>query len=171
MGKKVLVIEGDMRRRIFGNFSSTTSEQGFVSVVKEKISLEDAVTYNPDLGADILHAEPSDTNPADLFASAGFLKLITQLRAKYDFIVIDSPPLLVVPDARILAKHVDAMLLVVKWNTTTKTMVQESLRELEKVGLEQPGLILNQINFKKMQSYGYGGRYGSYKSYQGYYNT
>lgn len=171
MGKKVIVIEGDMRRKIFGNFSKSTAEHGFASVLSGKVTLEDAIIHNPDLGADVLHADSSKTNPADLFASQEFFDLMANLRAQYDFIIIDTPPLLVVPDARILVKHVDAMLLVVKWNSTTKSMVRDSLRDLEKVGMHHPGLVLNQINFKKMQGYGYGGRYGNYQNYQGYYNT
>lgn len=171
MGKKVLVIEGDMRRRIFSSFSETTSPHGFASVASGSVDLKDAVKYNPEVGADILHAEESKINPADIFSSPGFGNLLIRIREDYDFIVIDTPPILVVPDARILAKQVDSMLVVVKWDSTTKEMVSETLRELRKVGIQRPSLVLNQINFKKMQGYGYGGQYGNYKNYNNYYNT
>ena len=91
---------------------------------------------------------------------------------EFDYIIIDTPPVLVVPDARIIAKHADAVLFGVKWDATSKTQVQDALRMFESVGQKVSGLVLGQISPDGMKRYGYGGRYGSYAAYGAkYYNN
>lgn len=72
---------------------------------------------------------------------------------------------MVVPDARIIAQHVDAILYSVKWDSTSKRQVDEGLRSFETVNLKVTGLILSQINGRKMARYGYGDSYGAYGKY------
>jgi len=96
--------------------------------------------------------------------------IIKEARTQYDIIVIDTPPVLVVPDARVIAQSVDAILFAVKWDSTSKTQVEEGLRMFETVNLKVSGLVLNQISPKGMKRYGYGGKYGAYSAYgKGYY--
>ena len=171
LGKRVLLIEGDIRRRVFGQYLKTDQKQGLVAVIKGEAKLADCVINDPRVKADILIGEETKMNAADLFSSAKFAEFMAMAREHYDIIIIDTPPVLVVPDARIIAKHADAVLFAVKWDTTSKTQVQESLRMFESVGQKVTGLVLGQISPEGMKRYGYGGRYGSYAAYGSKYYT
>lgn len=162
MGKKVLVIEGDIRRRVFGAYFENLPESGLTSVLSGARKLEDAIVRHPDFGADILVGDKAGSNAADLFSSEKFGYLISALRAQYDAIIIDTPPLLVVPDARIIAQQADAVLLNVKWDATSKTVVDDALRLFRNANVKVTGLILSQISPKGMKGYGYGARFYAY---------
>lgn len=104
-------------------------------------------------------------NAADIFSSESFSKLVTEARNNYDYIIIDTPPVLVVPDARIIVQNCDALLFVVKWNKTSTLQIQEGLRMLDSPNSRISGVILSQIDPKGMRHYGYGDQYGAYASY------
>ena len=165
MGKKVLLIEGDIRRRVFSEYFDIKGKSGLLSVLSGAKALADVVTHEPSLGADILVGEKSSINAADVFSSDRFRDFLTDLRASYDYIIIDTPPVLAVPDARVIGQSVDAIIYTVKWDSTTHRMVREGLKSFESVNLKPAGLVLGQISGKGMKRYGYGDTYGSYSSY------
>lgn len=165
LGKKVLLIEGDIRRRTFAEYFANIPEKGLVSVMSGDISLEDALVKDDMLQASILAGEISSINAADLFASDKFRNLIARVRNEFDIVIIDTPPVLVVPDARIIAESVDAVLFSVKWDHTSKSQLTEALRMFHSSGQRPSGLVLSQINAKRMKVYGYGGQYGAYAAY------
>lgn len=108
-------------------------------------------------------------NAADLFESRRFGDLITRLRDTYDHIIIDSPPVLAVPDARVLSRYADATIFAVRWDYTTRTQVRQGLEMLNSVGHPADGTVLTQVDQRKMKRYGYDGQYG-YDGYSsGYY--
>lgn len=168
MGEKVLLLECDIRRRVFKDYFEIKSDKGFVSVLSDDLTLDDVIIESKLLNADILPGENSSVNAADLFSSEKFTSMLKELRKKYDRIIIDTPPVLAVPDARVVGQSVDAIIYTVKWDSTTHIQVLEGLKSLESVNLKVSGLVLGQINKRGMQRYGYGGGYGSY---QGYYNN
>lgn len=75
------------------------------------------------------------------------------------------PPVLAVPDARVIGQSVDTIVYSVKWDSTSHSQVLEGLRLLESVNLKVSGLALSQIDNRKMKRYGYGYNYGNYKGY------
>ena len=165
LGKKVLLVEGDIRRRVFSQYFDIKGDQGLLAVLSGKATLEEAVVFNDELGADILFGEASTTNAADVFSSKKFAAFLNKARETYDAIIIDTPPVLVVPDARVIGQSVDAIIYTVKWDSTTRTQVREGLRMFETVNVKVTGLVLGQIDSKGMKRYGYGGEYGAYGSY------
>ena len=165
MGKKVLLIEGDMRRRIFAEYFEIRDRKGLMSVLSGESPFEAAVIHEPSLQADLLVAEKTSTNAADVFSSDRFRSFLTELREQYDYIIIDTPPVLAVPDARVIGQWVDAILYTVKWDSTSQRQVREGLRSFEGVNLRVSGLVLAQISAKGMKRYGYGDSYGAYDSY------
>jgi capsular exopolysaccharide synthesis family protein len=171
LGKRVLLVEGDIRRRTFAQYFTQESPYGLVSVVLGDVSIDQATFHDPDVGADILMGEKSSTNAADLYTSEKFHNFIETARAEYDFIIIDTPPVMVVPDARVIGAAVDAILYVVNWDRTRRNQVADGLRQFSSVGVPVSGLVLSKIDAKQMKRYGYGGRYGAYASYgSGYYD-
>lgn len=172
MGKSVLLIEGDVRRRVFSQYMNRGDARGLVTVLAEGVPLQDVVLKDEKLGCDVLLADKSTENAADLFSSQRFSDLIKTARDSYDHIIIDTPPVLVVPDARIIAQNTDAIVFVVHWDKTIKPAVIDALREFESVNAQVSGLVLNQVNVKGMRRYGYGDKYGAYASYGAkYYNN
>ncbi|AWI86716.1 chain-length determining protein (plasmid) [Alloyangia pacifica] len=165
MGKKVLLIEGDIRRRVFGQYLTTEQTDGVVSVLTGAKSFDEVVTHDELVGADVLLGDKGQSNAADIFSSVRFAELLKDLRSRYDIIIVDTPPVLVVPDARVIAQHVDATVFVVKWDQTQREQVIGALREFESVGKPVSGLVLNQISPRGMKRYGYGNNYGPYSAY------
>lgn len=168
MGRKVLLIEGDIRRRVLTQYLDATEQSGLLALLNGDKALDECLLYSDDIGGDVLMAEQSSAvNAADLFSSISFKNLVQELRQRYDTIIIDTPPVLVVPDARIIAQHVDAMLFVVAWDQTSKGQVEAGLQmfSTSSDGTVVKGLALNKINPRGMRSYGYGDRYGAYSTY------
>ena len=86
--------------------------------------------------------------------------------------IIDTPPVLVVPDARVIGQSVDAIIFTVAWDRTSKSQITESIRQFSTANLNLTGLVLSQVDPKGMRRYGYGGRYGAYAAYgEGYYDA
>ena len=168
LGKTVLLIEGDLRKRIFAEYFDIKDKKGLLSVLSADTKLEDAVVHEPSLNADVLIGEKSTTNPADIFSSKRFGEFLAGLRKQYDYIIIDTAPVNLVPDARVIGQSVDAVMYTVKWDSTTHRQVQDGLRALENVNVRVAGLVLGQIDARQMKRYGYGDSYGSYG---GYYNN
>ena len=133
--------------------------------------VEEAVYRHPGLDADILMGDKSSINAADLFSSDAFGAFVAAMRERYDMVIIDTPPVLVVPDARIIARAADAVLFTVRWDRTSRPQVEDALRLFESVGQKVTGLILSQISPSGMKRYGYGGKYGSYSAYGSRYYT
>lgn len=173
LDKKVLLIEGDIRRRTLNAYFTVEEGQGSVlSVLSGKMTLAEAARPAQEMPIDVLMGEPSSVNAADVFSSEPFRRLIAAAREAYDYVIIDSPPVLVVPDARVIAQHVDALLYSVKWDSTMRSQVVEGLKQFRSVNIDVAGLVLSQIDAKGMQRYGHGGKYGAYGRYgQEYYEA
>lgn len=170
LGKRVLLIEGDIRRRTLDEyFEQKGSKHGLLSVISGEIPLRDAVVEHDRLGADVLMGQKSNMNAADVFSSDKFKQFIKTARGSYDYVIIDTPPVLVVPDARVIGHHCDAIMYTVKWDSTSKAQVRAALTEMRAVNLDVSGLVLSQIDVKGMKKYGYGDRNGAYGTYGGGY--
>jgi capsular exopolysaccharide synthesis family protein len=171
MGKKVLLIEGDIRRRTFKRYFEAPHGNGLVSVLSGDVSLAEAAWLSESMG-DVLFGEKSLVNAADIFSSQAFPRLLDEARKLYDVILIDTPPVLVVPDTRIIAQHADAVVFIVRWDNTSETQVQDALHMLDTTNARVAGLVLSPIDPKGMRRYGYGERYGAYAAYgKKYYNS
>lgn len=165
LGKKVLLIEGDVRKRIFAEYFQIKDADGLMSVLEGRLPLKDVVKHEPTLKADVLMSEKPTNNAADIFSSQAFSALLKQARQDYDYIVIDTPPVLAVPDARIIGRQVDTTLYTVRWDHTTQRQVIQGLKELAQVKVPIAGLVLSQIDQKRLKRYGYGDQSNAYTGY------
>ncbi len=169
MGRRVLLIEGDVRRRVMSGYFDVKPEGGMISVLTGQRGFSQTVVHDKKVGIDVLFGEETKANAADIFASARFAELVAEARKHYDHVIIDTPPVLVVPDARIIAQHVDAGIFVVRWDSTSRKLVSEALGMFESVNVQISGLVLNNIDLRGMKRYGYGYGYGAYG--RGYYTS
>lgn len=165
LGAKVLLIEGDLRRRVLDEYFGHDQKHGFLSVISGDIPLEKAIVHDATLQADILYGEPTKINAADLFSSNTFAEFIKGLREQYDHIIIDTPPVLAVPDARVIGQLVDAVIYTVKWDSTPHRQVLDGLKSLDRVNVRVSGLVLSQIDGSKLKRYGYSDSSVDYSGY------
>ncbi len=171
----VIFLDCDLRKPSAGRFVRSTRDQpGLLSVLNGSAGLSDAIFYDPETGIAILSAKPHEVgtgaNAADILSSDGFRDMVHALRETYDTIIIDSAPLLVVADARIVATMVDAVVFIVQWNRTPKGAVADGLKLLRSMKAPLVGMILTAVNEKKAQraSYRRGDGY-SRKKFTDYY--
>ena len=160
LGKRTLLIEADIRRRSHSVKIDRNNTVALLDLMMGHKEFKDVNPFVEELGFDILTATRSDINAADLFASERFPKLLAELREYYDYILIDSPPVLSVPDARLISTHSDVNIYIVKWNKTTRAQVDQGLDMISSIGVKTIGLVLNQIGPNKTKTYGYTGSYG-----------
>ena len=107
-------------------------------------------------------------NPPDMLASELMAKLLDHLAASYDMVVLDSPPVLAVSDARILAKQADTTAFVIHWGETSRVAVRQAMKELMNTGVKVGGAVLTMVNARRHASYSYGDSgyyYGRMKKY------
>lgn len=168
MGKKTLLIEGDFRRRVFSESIDAGHRKGVGDFLSGSCRLDEVIFPDKNTGADILLAGEIKENPADFFSSSMFKDMIMNLKLEYDHIVIDTPPVLAVTDARVISDVVDYTAFVVRWDYTSRFQVRSAVRELRAVNCEISGFVLNQIDPAGIRRYGY--EYGNNLG-QKYYNN
>ena len=163
--KRVLLIEGDIRRLTFREYFRSRKKTGLVNVVAGQTDFEETVLQPEGVDFDVLLGDKTTLNAADFFSSQRFQAFLEAARERYDTIIIDTPPILVVPDARVIGQSVDAIVYAVHWNVTTQAQVQEGLGMLASVDLKATGLVLSQIDIRQAQSYGrYSDLYAGYSA-------
>ena len=160
LGKRILLMEADIRTRVHSIEFDRNNSVSLLDLLAGDKNLDEVSLYVEKLGFDILTSTRSDKNAADIFASKRFSKLLTELREHYDYIIIDTPPVLAVPDARVIGRISDANIYIVKWNKSTREQVNQGLEMLSSIGINTIGLVLNQIDTRNTKTYGYTGSYG-----------
>jgi capsular exopolysaccharide synthesis family protein len=161
--KKVLLIECDLRRSTFQSYFGRPTKLGLVEAIDANEGWEQAIWTEPQTNADIVFGggKSQGRNAADIFASNDFANFIALMRTRYDLVILDSPPVLPVPDARLIAKLSDKIVYVVRSGTTPASTVAAGLRLFENIGMKVDGLNLTQMR-SGSGGYGYGYGYSGY---------
>lgn len=171
VGNRVLVIDADLRRRTLSReLGLDGRKSGLAAAIAEEKPLSDVIVHNHDGDIDCLPAEEADYNPADLLSTENFGGLIAELKRQYDCIIVDTAPILLVPEGRMVASASDAVYLVVQWGETTRGQVRDALREFKASRQSISGTILSQVEPKKMKDFGYGDRREAQYAH-GYYDS
>lgn len=165
-GQKTLIIDADLRKPMQHAVFKLNREPGLSSVISGRMPLAEAIQPTAVHGLDILLAGPDVPNPSEMLNSSVFRKKLEELAGRYDRIVIDSPPVIPVSDARILAALCDVSLLVLRAESSTRNMSRHACEGLYSVGARLLGVVVNGVHRRK-GGYGYYSRYG-YSSYGGY---
>lgn len=161
-GKTVVLVDADFRRPLVHRLFRIPKEDGsgLVSILTGDGELPDVVKSCPDVpGLHLLPCGPRPTNPGELLASAKFHELIGLLRDRYDFVLVDSPPVLAVSDPIAIAPLVDGVLLLLRLSKNVRPMAIRARAELATVGANVLGVLVNGMAHHSRQ-YGYGYDYG-----------
>ncbi|MEX0643464.1 MAG: polysaccharide biosynthesis tyrosine autokinase [Pirellulales bacterium] len=170
--QKVLLIDADMRRPTQQAIFEVSCDRGLASVLTDRRPVEEAIIHDTVDGLDILPCGPCPSNPVELLNNGFFADMLIKLREKYDRIIIDSPPIMPVADARVIAALGDATLLVLRADRSTRRVALAARNELWRVRATRIGIVVNGVPLRSQGSYGYGhgsgyGEYGD-ESYGGY---
>jgi len=167
-GARILLIDTDMRKpRIHKSFGLKT-DRGISSVMAGDVKLKDAIYKSEVPNLDVLPCGPMPPNPAELLHTERFRQILTECRASYDRVVLDSPPIGPVTDPAIIGSITDGVVLVLRAGHTTREGAQFARRQLGDAGARILGLVINQTD-RKGRGYGYG--YGYYAPYGKYYRA
>jgi capsular exopolysaccharide synthesis family protein len=166
-GKSVLLVDADFRRPRIHSYFGLDGKTGLSSVVTEEAELVEAIHETPIANLWALPCGPKPPNPSELLMSPQFEQVLEVVKQKYDFVIIDTPPLLAVTDPSVVAPRADGVVLVIR---LTKHARHDALRATEmlgSLGAETLGVVVNGIG-KRKHRYGSYYRYGGYYRYAGY---
>ncbi len=164
-GRRVLLMDGDLRKPEIANTLGLEGAEGLSGILAGAHDLDASVQrceLMPNLWT--LGAGPCPPNPSELLASAAMGRLLSDLRLRFDYLVIDSPPVLLVTDATVLAKAADGIVMVVESGVTSRGAVVRAYKTLEASGGRVLGTVVNKVDLRYA---GYSGRV--YKNYHRYY--
>jgi capsular exopolysaccharide synthesis family protein len=162
-GKRVLVVDCDLRRPAQHRFfTSISNHKGLTDVLTEKMPVENAVQATPVPGVWVLTSGKIPADPGRLIESLRLRQLLLDLRKKYDVVIVDTPPVLLVNDALVIARAVDGTCLMVESGRTSGKMVVDMKNRFEAAGLEPVGTVLTKMDF---YTAGYGAYLKAYKAY------
>jgi capsular exopolysaccharide synthesis family protein len=160
-GQRVIVVDSDLRRPTLHKMLHVTNSLGLTNYLLKQNSLEEVIqtTSNPSL--DFLASGKLPSSSLGILSSAQMKDLISDLKQRYDFVFFDSPPIMGVSDASILASEMDMTLQVIQYRRYPQPMNIRAKQLIEKVGGNLVGIVLNNINMSQDESYYY---------YSGYYH-
>jgi len=154
-GARTLIIDADLRRPTLSRFTAPHCKTGLIEAVLRKVALQDAIFIDPATGLNVLPISVSTValNSSDLLSSAAFAALLEEARRRYEYVVLDLPPVAAVVDARAVSPQVDAFVLVVQWGSTSRQFLQSTLSAEPRIAEKCVGTILNKADIKKLQLY------------------
>lgn len=164
-GKKVLIIDADMRKSILtGRYKIQHAELGLSHYLSGQCSAEEVKSKTNYENLHMIVSGPVPPNPSELLSHHRLKKLLDEMKESYDYIIIDSPPLGSVADALIAGRLSDGILLVIESEAVSYKYAQKIKKQLEMAECKILGVVLNKVNLKKREYYGryYGKYYGKY---------
>jgi succinoglycan biosynthesis transport protein ExoP len=171
-GKRVILVDGDLRNRTLSRSLGQSATAGLLEVVAGQIDLHEAVyidrrsnlTFLPTLvDSHLVHTD-------EIVASKGFKQLLDRLRKDYDYIIVDLPPLAPVSDARATTGVIDSYIFIIEWGRTRTNLVQHQLAAAPEIYGRLLGVVLSKADLKALTRYEqyYGANYYKYYYKGGY---
>ena len=155
-GKKVILIDADMRKPTQHKLIDKRNNTGLSKLILGEIS-EDAVSHLNvnDVKFDVLTSGPVPPNPSEMLVSSTMEDILNSCIDNYDYIIVDTPPLLAATDAQIMARVADATLLVVDMQISKRKQIIEAKKRLNNVGARLLGVIANKLELHENSYYHY----------------
>ncbi|MEH7331268.1 CpsD/CapB family tyrosine-protein kinase [Neobacillus drentensis] len=153
-GKKVLLVDVDLRKPTVHYAFNVSNIDGLTSVLTRDISLDQAIIKTSVPNLDILTCGPIPPNPSELLDSKAMELVMEEVKGSYDYVVFDTPPLLVVTDAQILANKCDGVVMVVASGKTKRDRAIRAKELIEKANAHLLGVVVNGVESKQGTYYG-----------------
>jgi non-specific protein-tyrosine kinase len=157
-GRSCVLVDSDLRRPRIHKLLRLSNQSGMSELfVQSQIHLDGSLQKTEVPNLYVLTSGSLPPNPSELLGSEKMLEILRQIEGQSDLLIVDSPPVLAVTDASVLAPRMDGVLLVVKPGVTKFMAVKQAVEQLRRVGANVIGLVLNEVEFKRSRYY--------YKSY------
>jgi capsular exopolysaccharide synthesis family protein len=163
-GTKVLLIDADMRRPNIKKILNSGEGAGLSDVLARFVKAKEVIRPSGYENLDVIFSGNIPPNPVELLASDTMKDMIEELKAEYDYIFIDTPPINVVTDATVVSRLLHGIILIARENVSRKDEVAEAMNKLQFVNAKILGLVLNDKMYQSKRR----GRYGKYKHYYNY---
>jgi capsular exopolysaccharide synthesis family protein len=158
-GRKCLLIDADLRRPRIAKIFGVTPDTGLADVLNESAEFEDALTPAPNVpGLSLITSGRTESDPTDLLRPERMRLILEKVKYKFDFVLIDSPPVIPFSDARLLALMAEVVILVGRYGFTTRRALGEGAKLFGDAQAPIWGVVLNDINAKSpdfQYNYGY----------------
>jgi succinoglycan biosynthesis transport protein ExoP len=162
MGKKVLLVDCDLRKPKIHKLSKLNNLWGLSSLISSDIDVKQVIQEMPELkGLSVITAGPVPPDPARLLSSDKMIQLMDYFSDNFDLVIYDTPPLSGLVDARLVAIHTDGIMLVVRIDKTDKSVVKQVVDMLKASPINLLGTVVNGEKFRGL-GYNYNYRYSSY---------
>jgi tyrosine-protein kinase Etk/Wzc len=162
-GKRVAVVDVDLRKGYLEQYFDLPSVPGVSDYIAGDLSVQDVVQSTGVNGLDFIARGQAPPNPAELLMHERFTRLVGELSAGHDYVLLDSPPVLAVADAAIIGKLAGTTLVVLKSAEHPMREIEETIKRLNNAGIRPRGLLMNQVGHR-LGTFGYG-NYG-YANYR-----
>jgi tyrosine-protein kinase Etk/Wzc len=164
-GQKVLIVDADMRKGYLQRWFNLEWDDGLSDLLSGKLKLEQVIKASGVENLDIITRGMVPPNPSELLLQPLFAQFIEQVQTQYDFVIIDTPPILAVTDPAIVAAHAGTTLLVTRFGKNPIREIEYTRNRFEQNGIDVKGVIFNGVEKKTSNAYGYYGYYNyEYKS-------
>lgn len=144
-GQRVLFIDADMRKGYVHNVFKLSNHQGLSSVLEGDVEWQEAIQRVEKGGFDVLTCGPQPSHPVELLMSERFKNMMSEIDKRYDIVIVDTPPVLAVTDALLVARAAATTLLVARFGKTSVKEIENCLKRLAQMGVQVNGAILNDI--------------------------
>ncbi|SJM94596.1 putative tyrosine-protein kinase EpsB [Crenothrix polyspora] len=152
-GKKILLIDGDLRRGYLHKELGVRRENGLSELVSQTITLPEIIHKIPSANIDFIATGATPPNPSEILLHNRFAALLETIRKQYDYVIIDAPPILAVTDAAIIGRLVGATLMVVRAGVHPMREIEQANKRLIQGGVRTKGIVFNGI-VKTSSAYG-----------------
>lgn len=168
-GLKTIILDADLRRpNVHKLMDGGNFQKGILEALVEKEPIEQYISKDPYSNCAVLPCLLPSATPSEILSSNAIAEIITELKQLYDLVIIDTAPVLPVNDTRILCRLADAVLFVVRWETTPRVAAANAIRLLIDVKANIAGVVLGRADSERFRYYNYG--YQNYQNYTKYYS-
>lgn len=144
-GQRVLFIDADMRKGYVHNIFKLNNQHGLSSVLGGSVEWQDAIQRSEKGGFDVLTCGPQPSHPVELLMNERFQTVMSRIDKAYDIVIVDTPPVLAVTDALLVARAAATTLLVARFGKTSVKEIENCRKRLQQMGVQVEGAILNDI--------------------------
>lgn len=156
-GQKVLLIDADLRRPSQARMLVEKATPGLSNVLAGMVTAEEAIRPEVYPNLDMLFSGDVPPNPSELLGSEKMRELIEEMSQKYDYILVDTPPINLVSDAAIVTNLLDGVLLLVRQGKSHKDELKRAISNLELTGITPMGIVFNGVQLREGKEYSYYG--------------
>jgi succinoglycan biosynthesis transport protein ExoP len=154
-GRRVLLIDADLRAPRLHRAFGIKNDRGLLDCLQPLSCPSDSVYFDARSGISVVTAGPRTADPQNVLRSPQFHELLQMWKLSYDFILIDTPPVLPIPDVRILVPLSDICIFVTRWRSTRWKVALHALTLLRESGAEVAGIVVSKVRVAQLQTYGF----------------